>query len=98
MGNRVASTIYGHDRVVFVAGINKLTPNLHAAIARAKNVASPLNARRFGKQTPCVLSEPMRCHDCNCADRICRATVILDRKPMGIARMDVVLIGEELGY
>ena len=40
----------------------------------------------------------MRCHDCNCADRICRTTVILDRKPMGIARMDVVLIGEDLGY
>lgn len=98
MGNRVASTIYGHDRVVFVAGVNKLTPNLHAAIARAKNVASPLNARRFGKQTPCVLSEPMRCHDCDCSDRICRTTVIIDRKPMGIARMDVVLIGEELGY
>ena len=98
MSNRVASTIYGHDRVVFVAGVNKLTPNLHAAIARAKNVASPLNARRFGKQTPCVLSEPMRCHDCDCSDRICRTTVIIDRKPMGIARMDVVLIGEELGY
>ena len=98
MSNRVASTIYGHDRVVFVAGVNKLTPNLHAAIARAKNVASPLNARRFGKQTPCVLSEPMRCHDCDCPDRICRTTVIIDRKPMGIAHMDVVLIGEELGY
>ena len=98
MSNRVASTIYGHDRVVFVAGVNKLAPNLHAAIARAKNVASPLNARRFGKQTPCVLSEPMRCHDCDCPDRICRTTVIIDRKPMGIARMDVVLIGEELGY
>ena len=98
MSNRVASTIYGHDRVVFVAGVNKLTPNLHAAIARAKNVASPLNARRFGKQTPCVLSEPMRCHDCDCPDRICRTTVIIDRKPMGIARMDVVLIGKELGY
>lgn len=98
MGNRVASTLYGHERVVFVAGVNKLAPTLHEAIARARNVAAPLNARRFGKRTPCVLNEPMRCHDCCCDDRICRTTVIIDRKPMGMGRMDVVLVGEELGY
>ena len=78
-GNRLASMLYGHEALYIVAGVNKLTPNLHAAIARAKNVASPLNARRFGKQTPCVLTEPMRCHDCDCPDRICR-TMELDPK------------------
>ena len=97
-GNRVAAMLYGHEALYIIAGINKLTPDLPSAIERARNIAAPLNARRLSCKTPCAMSEPMRCHDCDCPDRICRTTVIIDRKPMGIARMDVVLIGEELGY
>lgn len=33
-------------------GINKLAPDYDAALWRARNVASPKNARRLGKKTP----------------------------------------------
>ncbi len=97
-GNRVASMLYGHDRVIIVAGTNKLAPDLHAAVERARNIASPLNARRFGRKTPCVLTEPMRCHDCSSPERICSGMVILMEKMSSIRQTDVYLIGEDLGY
>ena len=97
-GNRVASMCYGHEQLIILAGTNKLTPDLSAAIDRARNVASPLNARRFRLRTPCAVSEPMRCHDCASPERICRGMTILMNNMRGIGRTDVVLIGEELGY
>ena len=97
-GNRVAAMFYGHERVIFLVGINKLTPDLPSAIDRARNVASPLNARRLQRKTPCALSEPMRCHDCRSPERICSGMAILLEKMGSIPEMDVYLIGEELGY
>ena len=97
-GNRLAAQFFGHDRVVFLIGANKVTPNLPSAIDRARNVAAPLNARRLKKQTPCALSEPMRCHDCSSPDRICSGMSILYKKMGSIPQIDVLLIGEDLGY
>ena len=97
-GNRVASSLYGHERVIFLVGVNKLTTDLPSAIDRARNVASPLNARRLQRKTPCALSEPMRCHDCSSPERICSGIVIHTHKMGSIREMDVYLIGEELGY
>ena len=54
-GNRVASMLYGHETLYIVSGVNKLAPDLHAAIDRARNVAAPRNARRLGRKTPCAL-------------------------------------------
>lgn len=97
-GNRVASMLYGHETLYIVSGVNKLTPDLHAAIDRARNVAAPRNARRLGRKTPCALSEPMRCHDCASPERICRALCVLERPVFGIGRTEVILIGQALGY
>jgi hypothetical protein len=97
-GNRVAQTLYGHERVIFVAGINKIAPDFASALDRARNVASPLNARRLKRQTPCALSEPMRCHDCSSPDRICNGLVVHYKKMGGIGKMDVYLVREPLGY
>jgi len=97
-GNRIASMFHGHRRVIFAVGVNKLTPDLPSAIDRARNVASPLNARRLHRKTPCALSEPMRCHDCSSPERICRGVAILLEKMSGIEHMEVLLIGEDLGY
>lgn len=97
-GNRVASMLYGHETLYIVSGVNKLTPDLHAAIDRARNVAAPRNARRLGRKTPCALSEPMRCHDCASPERICRALCVLERPVFGIGRTEVILIGQTLGY
>ena len=97
-GNRIASMFYGHERVIFLVGINKLTPDLPSAIDRARNIASPLNARRLKRKTPCALTEPMRCHDCSSPERICSGVAILMEKMGSIRETDVYLIGEELGY
>lgn len=51
-GNRVASNLYGHEKVYIVAGVNKVCPDVEKAFWRARNVAAPLTARRFGKDTP----------------------------------------------
>ena len=50
-GNRVASNLYGHEKVYIVAGVNKVCPDVEKAFWRARNVAAPLNARRFGIST-----------------------------------------------
>ena len=95
-GNRVASMLYGHQKVYLIAGRNKLAPTLDDAVSRARNVAAPLNAKRLGVKTPCA-EKGDRCYDCHCSDRICRALVTLWDKPSSMP-IEVVLIDEELGY
>ena len=95
-GNRVASNLYGHEKVYIVAGVNKVCPDVEKAFWRARNVAAPLNARRFGKDTPCVKGE-LKCYDCRSADRICRGVSMLMEPMIGMP-IEVVIINEELGY
>ena len=95
-GNRVASTIYGHKKVFFVVGINKLAPDADAAMDRARNVAAPKNAHRLGVPTPCA-EKGDRCYDCKSPARICRAASVFWACPSG-SEYEVVLIGENLGY
>ena len=97
-GNRVAATLYNHERVVFVAGVNKLAPDAESAMFRARNVAAPLNARRLKRNTPCAVGNEMKCHDCSSKDRICNGVVTLLRPMGGVGVTEVVLVGEELGY
>ena len=95
-GNRVASSLYGHKKVYFVAGTNKIAENYDAALWRARNIASPLNAQRLKKRTPCAIKGD-KCYDCKSPDRICNGLVVLWNK-MNSCDMEVVLIGEDLGY
>lgn len=53
-GNRVASTLYGKKEVYFVVGVNKFAESYDQALWRARNIASPKNARRLNKNTPCA--------------------------------------------
>lgn len=94
-GNRVASTLYGHKKVYFVIGANKLAPTRDEALWRARNIAAPLNARRLGKKTPCAVNGD-RCYDCKSPDRICRGLVELWGPMMGM-ETEVILINEDLG-
>lgn len=96
-GNRVASTLFGHERVYLVVGKNKVAPDYEKALWRARNIASPKNAQRLGKKTPCAIKGD-RCYDCQSPERICRGLVVLWERPRGIAHMEVILIDEELGY
>ena len=95
-GNRLAGLAFGKKRVFIVAGTNKIAEDLTAAIERARNVAAVKNAARFKKDTPC--QKDGKCHDCRVADRICREMLITMGVPMDMESIEVVLIGEELGY
>jgi len=94
-GQRVAAMIFGPGRVIVVAGVNKIVRDVDEALWRARNVASPMNAKRLGLKTPCA--ETGVCNDCDSPHRICNATTIIHRKPRR-AEITVILIGEDLGY
>ena len=94
-GNRVAAISWGPKKVIFVVGMNKVAPNVKAAVARARSVAAPINAQRFDIDTPCKADR--QCHNCNSADSIC-CYVHLLRNCRNAGRHHVVLVGENLGY
>lgn len=96
-GNRVAGSLYGHKKVIFVAGINKIAIDKEAAVARARNLAGPLDARKYNLDTPCVKGD-MRCYDCGSKDRICNGQVIYLKKMNHLQEAEVVLINQDLGY
>lgn len=95
IGNRIAAMSFGPKKVIVIAGMNKVRPDLASALSRVKEVAGPMRAKSLNVKTPCV--ETGACMDCNSPQRICRITTILHRKP-GLTDVTVVLIGEELGF
>ncbi len=94
-GNRAASTLYGHRRVYFVIGQNKLAPTYDQAVRRARNIAGPKNAKRLGVRTPCA-EKGDRCYDCRSPERICQGLVVL-WGPMHGTNTEVLLVEEDLG-
>lgn len=94
--NRVAAIFYGHKKVYLIAGENKLASDYDSALWRARNIASPLNARRLNMKTPCAVNAD-KCYDCKSPDRICRGLSVLWSKPM-TGEFEVVLVKEKLGY
>lgn len=94
-GNRVAAMIYGPDKVILAVSLNKVAANPDEAWFRARQVASPMNNKRLDFANPCVKSG--HCHDCQLESSICCYFTVIDRsRPAG--RINVVLIGEDLGY
>ena len=94
-GNRVSSSVYCHERMYFVFGINKIMPTLEQAIDRARNIAAPRNAKRLGKKTPCALRGD-RCYNCSSPDRICNAMMVHLHKTSR-SHVEVIVIGENMG-
>ena len=95
-GNRVAASIAGPKRVVYVIGRNKIVEGgIDEAVARIKRCACPPNCRRLGKKTPCAATGV--CGDCDSPDRICKVTAVFDRKPTGISAK-VILVDGRFGY
>jgi hypothetical protein len=95
VGNRTNAMSFGPGKVMIIAGINKLTPDLESALQRVRNVAGPMRAKSLGMQTPCA--ETGICSDCNSPQRICRITTILQRRPM-LTDITVIIINEALGF
>ena len=96
-GNRLAGSFYTPDSSYFIVGINKIQPDLTAAIDYARNVASPKNAKRLNAKTPCA-EKADRCYDCDSPGRICRVLTVIYRKPSAVQHMEVIVVGENLGY
>ena len=96
-GNRVASGLYGHEKVIFILGTNKIAPDLEGAIWRARNIAAPKNAQRLHKKTPCA-AKADRCYDCKSPERICSAMVLYWQRPTYIPEMEIIVVKQELGY
>ena len=97
IGNRIASTVFGHQELYLVVGRNKLAPDYEGAVWRARNVSGPKNAIRLQRQTPCAVKGD-RCYDCASPQRLCRGMTVLWQSSNGIGRTEVVLIDEDLGF
>lgn len=94
-GNRVAALIYGPDKVVIIAGMNKLVSTVEDGINRVSDIAAPANGVRLNKHTPCATTG--FCHDCFSPECMCSHTVIT-RRCGTPDRIHVILVGEALGY
>lgn len=95
IGNRTSGMGFGPKKVIIVAGMNKVRPDLDSALRRVWEVAGPMRARSLNMETPCA--ETGVCSDCNAPQRICRITTILHRKPI-LTDVSVVLVNQNLGF
>jgi len=94
-GSRVAPIIYGPEQVILVAGTNKIVSGSEEAIQRVRQIAAPLDAKRLGKNTPCV--KLGRCVNCKSPERICNDFVYITRQFVK-DRIKVIFIEGEFGY
>ena len=94
-GNRVACLIYGPEKVIVIAGMNKVVDDVDSGIARIGNFAAPPNAARLGTRTPCATLG--HCGDCHSEDCMC-AQIVITRHSRHKDRIKVILVGEELGF
>ncbi len=95
IGNRVSSTLFGHERVYYVVGRNKLVADYAAAVWRARNVAAPQRAKQLKVNTPCAAKADQG-YECQGPGRICKGMVTL-WGPMNSMGAEVLLVDEDLG-
>ena len=93
--NRVSAIAQGPRKVVFIVGMNKVCCDADAAMKRARNVAAPINAQRFGLDTPC--SKTGACMDCKSPDTIC-CQFLITRYSRHAGRIHVILVNDDLGF
>ncbi|MBQ8813206.1 MAG: lactate utilization protein [Lachnospiraceae bacterium] len=94
-GNRVAALIFGPEKVIIVAGMNKVANSEADGLLRVRNMAAPPNCVRLNKKTPCSVTG--RCGDCYGDESIC-SQIVVTRRSSDLNRIKVILVGEELGY
>ncbi len=93
--NRVSAICQGPKKVIFIVGMNKVCPDPDTAMKRARNVAAPVNAQRFGLSTPCVKTG--KCMDCKSPDTIC-CQFLVTRFSRHPGRIHVILVNDSLGF
>ena len=93
--NRVSAIAQGPKKVLFIVSMNKICDDVDGAMKRARNVAAPINAQRFGLSTPC--STTGSCMDCKSPDTIC-CQFLMTRYSKHPGRIHVILVNENLGF
>ncbi|MBR6303549.1 MAG: lactate utilization protein, partial [Lachnospiraceae bacterium] len=93
--NRVSMIAQGPKKVLFIIGMNKVTSDIDSAMKRARNVAAPINAQRFGLSTPC--SKLGTCMNCKSPDTIC-CQFLITRFSRHQGRIHVILVNDDLGF
>jgi len=94
-GNRIAGSLYGSDRIIVIAGANKLVKDVNAGLDRIHFVAAPMNNIKYNNDLGCNVSGS--CTDCTSEQRICNITTIIHKRPVD-SDFHVVIIAEELGF
>ncbi|MBR5427575.1 MAG: lactate utilization protein [Clostridia bacterium] len=93
--NRVSAIANGPKKVLLIVGMNKICSDIDGAMKRARNVAAPINAQRFGLDTPCAKTGA--CMNCKSPDTIC-CQFLITRFSRHPGRICVVLVNDELGF
>ena len=93
--NRVSALAQGPRKVIVIAGMNKICDDVDGAMKRARNVAAPINAQRFGLNTPCAKTGS--CMDCKSPDTIC-CQFLVKRYSKHPGRIHVILVNDMLGF
>ena len=93
--NRVSAIAQGPKKVLVIVGMNKICGDLDGAMKRARNVAAPINAQRFGLNTPCAKTGA--CMNCKSPDTIC-CQFLITRFSRHADRIHVILVNDELGF
>ena len=93
--NRVSAIAQGPKKVLFIVGMNKVCDDVDGAVKRARAVAAPANAQRFGLSTPC--SKTGSCMNCKSPDTIC-CQILITRFSRHPGRIHVILVNDSLGF
>ncbi|MBP3902134.1 MAG: lactate utilization protein [Blautia sp.] len=93
--NRVSAIAQGPRKVIVIAGMNKVCDDVDGAMKRARNVAAPINAQRFGLSTPCAKTGS--CMNCKSPDTIC-CQFLITRFSRHEGRIHVILVNDSLGF
>ena len=101
--NRISAIAFGTKQVIMVVGVNKIVPDMEAAIRRVKTIAAPLNTKRLNCDTYChktgiCLGVDGKMTDgCASPARIC-CNYLISAQQRVPDRIRVILVGEELGF
>lgn len=105
--NRISALAFGPKNVIIVVGVNKIVPDIPAAVMRVKTVAAPKNCVRLGIDSYC--SKVGHCASidrgegeimgagCEGDGRICCNSLVMAKQRVA-GRIKVVLVNDSLGY
>lgn len=105
-GNRVAALIYGPEKVIVVASVNKIVADAEEGFHRIKTTAAPKNCVRLSVDSYCKgkgvcmaadLGDESLGNGCLSPNRIC-CTYTVSAYQRIKDRIFVIICGEDLGY